>query len=185
MFQASAPGKSAAEYYESLNVQPPEAADAAIHFSRQRTLAMARDDIIRPVSELEAEAYQNFYALLDSVDTDSIAPIKQEWIFNVCGMAHIDSFTAIPKVRVCCCLPPRARGSWCVLTGPFSSVQYLADEMVDEMLSEINGLYYESVRQAIADYVLLNEDERKRLQVSATPRESAVRRGLEFDFGDT
>ena len=49
----------------------------------------------------------------------------------------------------------------------------------------MNGLYYESVRQAIADYVLLNEDERKRLQVSATPRESALRRGLEFEFGDT
>lgn len=72
-----------------------------------------------------------------------------------------------------------------MLTCAFLLVQYLADEMVDEMLSEMNGLYYESVRQAIADYVLLNEDERKRLQVSATPRESALRRGLEFEFGDT
>ena len=65
------------------------------------------------------------------------------------------------------------------------SVQYLSDEMVDEMLSEVNGLYYESVKRSIADYVLLNEDERRRLQVTATPRESALQRRLEFDFGDT
>jgi|NorSeaMetagenome_1021524.scaffolds.fasta_scaffold55381_3 hypothetical protein len=100
MFQATAPGKGAAEYYATLNVQAPEATDAAIHFSRQRSLALARDDTIRPISELEAEAHQNFYALMDNVDSDSIAPIKKEWIFNVCGMAHVDSFNAIPKVRL-------------------------------------------------------------------------------------
>ena len=63
--------------------------------------------------------------------------------------------------------------------------QDLVDEMVDDMLSEMNGMYYESVKRAIADYVLLNENERERLNVAITPHESAVHRRIEFVFGET
>jgi len=66
-----------------------------------------------------------------------------------------------------------------------SGDQDLVDEMVDDMLSEMNGMYYESVKRAIADYVLLNENERERLNVAITPHESAVHRRIEFMFGET
>ena len=189
VLQATALGQTAAEYYQSLNLEKPEAENAAIRFSRQRTHSLARDDTIRPFSKIEVDSHQNFYDFLDNVDIAAITPIKQEWIINVCGMSRMDSFTAIPKVGVGCCLPAEAAVRNAVhvlgLTCFFVSVQYFADEMVNEMLSEVNGLYYESVKRSIADYVLLNEDERRRLQVTATPRESAFQRRLEFDFGDT
>lgn len=75
-----------------------EEEDALQNFSRQRSLPLVRDDAMRPTSELEAESHQNFYDLLEHVGSESIAPIKEEWIFNVCGMVNIEAFTAIPKV---------------------------------------------------------------------------------------
>ena len=36
---------------------------------------------------------QRYYNLLDSVDRETIAPIKQEWIYNVCGQN--------PSLHVC------------------------------------------------------------------------------------
>ena len=65
------------------------------------------------------------------------------------------------------------------------SAQFLADEMIDGMLSEMNQLYYESVKRTIADYILHNQEERDRLQVTVTPRESALARRIEFEFGET
>jgi hypothetical protein len=98
VLQATALGQTAAAYYQSLNLEKPEAENAAIQFSRQRTHSLARDDTIRPFSKIEADSHQNFYDFLDNVDIAAIAPIKQEWIINVCGMSRMDSFTAIPKV---------------------------------------------------------------------------------------
>ena len=98
VLQATALGQTAAEYYRSLNLEKPEPENAAIQFSRQRTHSLARDDTIRPFSKIEADSHQNFYDFLDNVEIAAIAPIKQEWIFNVCGMSRMDSFTAIPKV---------------------------------------------------------------------------------------
>lgn len=89
-----------------------EEGDACHNFSRQRCLPLKRDDAMQPTSELEAESHHNFYGLLEHVDFDSIAPIKEEWIFNVCGMVNIEAFTAIPQVLFrmsCFCL------EWCWL----------------------------------------------------------------------
>ena len=82
-------------YSDILEVQEPEGAGA--QFSRQRALPLAHNDAIRPISEIEAESHENYYRLLDKVDIESIAPIKQDWIYNVCGMANVDSYS-IPKV---------------------------------------------------------------------------------------
>ena len=186
-------------YTDILEVQEPEG--AAAQFSRQRALPLARNDAIRPISEIEAESHENYYSLLDKVDIESIAPIKQDWIYNVCGMANVDSYS-IPKVcfrlqiewpsvrhvyylKMCIYLSilllfmrmPLFWGGW--------GDQDLVDEMVDDMLSEMNGMYYESVKRAIADYVLLNKNERERLNVAITPHESAVHRRIEFVFGET
>lgn len=57
--------------------------------------------------------------------------------------------------------------------------------MIDGMLSEMNQLYYDSVKRTIADYILHNQEERDRLQVPVTPRESALARRIEFEFGET
>lgn len=40
--------------------------------------------------------------------------------------------------------------------------------MIDKMLNEINRDYYDSVRKSILDYVLKDEDERKRIGLMAT-----------------
>ena len=87
-------------YNDDTLEKEPEAENAPAEFSRQRLLPLASDDTIRPISELEAESHENYYELVDKVDTSAIAPIKQEWIYNVCGMANVDSFTAIPKVQL-------------------------------------------------------------------------------------
>ena len=52
------------------------------------------------------------------------------------------------------------------------------------MLSEMNEMYYESVKTSIADYVMLNQEERRRLQVTVTPVESALERRINFVFGE-
>ena len=75
-----------------------EGKEAALQFSRKRALPLTRDDTIRPISDLEADSHDHFYDLLKNVGTDTIAPIKQDWIYNVCCMAGIDSFTSGPKV---------------------------------------------------------------------------------------
>jgi hypothetical protein len=67
----------------------------------------------------------------------------------------------------------------------FVRLQDIAEEMVDDMLSEMNMLYYESVQRSIADYILRNSNERQRLQVTVTPHESALQRRIEFEFGET
>ena len=82
-------------YTDILGVQELEG--AAAQFSRQRALPLARNDTIRPISEIEAESHENYYRFMDKVDIESIAPIKQDWIYNVCGMANVDSYS-IPKV---------------------------------------------------------------------------------------
>lgn len=85
--------------YTDNNLEPePEVENATAEFSRARLLSLARDDTIRPISQLETESHENYYELVYKVDTSAIAPIKQEWIYNVCRMANVDSFTAIPKV---------------------------------------------------------------------------------------
>lgn len=40
--------------------------------------------------------------------------------------------------------------------------------MIDKMLNEINRDYYESVKKSILDYVLKDEDERKRIGIMST-----------------
>jgi len=60
----------------------------------------------------------------------------------------------------------------------------LVDDMVDDMLSEMNEMYYECVQKSVGDYILKNQDERKRLGVVITPFEAAKHRRLEFDFGE-
>ena len=143
-------------YYEEEDQE--EAPNACAAFSRQRELQLAMDDEIRQLDDLEADSHDRYYDLLESVDRETIAPIKQEWIYNVCGMANVDSFPAIPK--------------------------YLVDEMVDDMLSEMNEIYYQCVQKSVGEYILKNEDERKRFSVSVTPHESALQRRIEFDFGE-
>lgn len=96
---------------------------------------------------------------METIDTESIAPIKQEWIDNVCMMANVEGFPDIPR--------------------------HTADEMVDEMLLEMNDLYVHSVTKSIAEYILLNQNERERLRTLYTPKESAVERRIEFHFGET
>lgn len=41
-------------------------------------------------------------------------------------------------------------------------------KMIDKMLNEINRDYYESVRKSILDYVLKDDDERKRIGLMTT-----------------
>ena len=43
--------------------------------------------------------------------------------------------------------------------------RYTVENLIDKMLHEINKDYYESVRKAILDYVLKDEDERMRLGI--------------------
>ena len=45
-------------------------------------------------------------------------------------------------------------------------------------------MYYTCVKKGVGEYILKNEDERKRLAVSITPDESAKIRCIEFEFGD-
>lgn len=42
------------------------------------------------------------------------------------------------------------------------------NNMVNRMLNEINRDYYESVKKSILDYVLKDEDERKRVGIMTT-----------------
>jgi dynein heavy chain len=49
--------------------------------------------------------------------------------------------------------------------------------MIDKMLNEINRDYYESVRKSILDYVLKDDDERKRIGIMSTFNEVK-------DYGD-
>ena len=147
------------EYYDGAEQEDyEEPADASARFSRQRELPLAMDDNIPQMSEVEDDSHERYYDLLESVDKETIAPIKQEWIYNVCGMANIDSFPAIPK--------------------------YMVDDMVDTMLSEMNEIYYGCVQKSVSEYILKNEDERRRLAVTSTPHESAKSRRIEFSFGE-
>ena len=147
------------DYSEKIDEEGQfEPENASADFSRQRKLPLSMDDVIAPLDASEIESHDYYRALLDSIDEQTIAPIKQEWIYNVCGMANIDSFPAIPK--------------------------YMVDDMVDGMLSEMNDMYYTCVKKGVGEYILKNEDERKRLAVSITPDESAKIRCIEFEFGD-
>ena len=95
---------------------------------------------------------------MSGIGSDSIAPIKKEWIYNACEVAKIDSFTGINKTEL--------------------------DVLVDEMLSEMNDMYIDSVRLSIAEYLLLHRPERRRLQIHETPREIHLKHRLEFAFGE-
>jgi dynein heavy chain len=58
--------------------------------------------------------------------------------------------------------------------------------MIDEMLNEINGDYYVSVKKSIVDYVLRDEDERLRIGIIEIIDElaeygSAIYKGIEPD----
>lgn len=76
--------------------------------------------------------------IMKEINVDCVATIKQYWINDILDL--------IP-----------------------SEYQYLdrytVENMIDKMLHEINLDYYESVRKAILDYVLKDEDERMRLGI--------------------
>ena len=69
----------------ALQEDQEEPSDASAHFSRERRLPLRMDDEIPPLSEVEADSHERYYMLLESVERETIAPIKQEWIYNVCG----------------------------------------------------------------------------------------------------
>lgn len=54
-----------------------------------------------------------------------------------------------------------------------------------QTLKEMNRLYIRSVKQSISEYILLNSNERKRLNIPCTPAESAIERRVKFKFGET
>jgi len=135
------------------------AEEKSFAFSRQRVLPLSRDDEITALSEEERDSHVRYEMFLDAIDEGVIAPIKQQWIDNVCMMARLDTFPDIPG--------------------------HIADGMINDTLEEMNMLYLRSVKQTISEYVLLNSDERKRLKVPITPEESSVERRIEFKFGET
>jgi dynein heavy chain len=52
------------------------------------------------------------------------------------------------------------------IPGDFQNLERVQiEQMIDEMLSEINRNYYESVKKSIVDYVLKDEDERMRIGI--------------------
>lgn len=69
----------------ALQEDQEEPPDASAHFSRQRQLPLHMDDEVPPLSEVEADSHEKYYMLLESVERETIAPIKQEWFYNVCG----------------------------------------------------------------------------------------------------
>ena len=144
---------------EEEDLEFEEIEERSFAFSRQRELVLSRDDEIPAFTEEERDSHVRYEMLIDAIDESVIAPIKQQWIDNVCTMAKIDSFPAIPV--------------------------HLADVMINDTLEDMNMLYIRSVKQSISDYILKNEDERKRLKVTLTPLESAVDRRVEFHFGET
>lgn len=95
---------------------------------------------------------------MHSIEPRFIAPIKQQWIDNVCMMVRAESFRGVPGD--------------------------VADSMVDDMLNEMNELYVSSVQRSIADYVVHNANERERLQIHVTPWETAVDQRVDFVFGE-
>jgi len=87
-----------------------------------------------------------------------VVPVKKKWISNACRWAQLGSFPLIPISE--------------------------QDELIETMLSEVCTLYQRSVQKTIADYVLKNADERKRLYIQNTPHESLAARFQRFEFGD-
>ena len=69
---------------------------------------------------------------------DVIAPIRQYWISHIIELIPGD-LHAVEKRRI--------------------------ESLIDEMLNDINKDYYDSVRRAILDYILLDENEMRRLGI--------------------
>eukprot|EP00960_Hanusia_phi_P013113 383004-Hanusia_phi.AAC.1 len=139
-----------------------EPSESRMKFHRHREVPLKKIDIISPLSKEEIEwidvmLFDKFDSFMSGIGSDSIAPIKKEWIYNACEGARIDAFT-INKTEL--------------------------DHMVDEMLSEMNDMYIDSVRLSIAEYLLLHQPERKRLEILETPREINLKHRLEFAFGE-
>ena len=67
-----------------------------------------------------------------------IAPVRQYWISHILELIPAD-LHAIEKERI--------------------------EFLIDSMLHEINKDYYDSVRKSILDYILLDDDEMKRIGI--------------------
>lgn len=77
--------------------------------------------------------------ILREIPIDCIAPIRQYWINDVLDLIPAE-YPYLDRLTV--------------------------ETLIDNMLNEINKDYYDSIRKAILDYVLKEEDERLRLGIT-------------------
>ena len=80
--------------------------------------------------------------VLNEITTEVISPIRQYWIHNILDLVPVE-WNMVPKEQV--------------------------ENMLDAMLNEINKDYYNACRKSILDYVLKDEDQRKRLGIEFNP----------------
>eukprot|EP01135_Chromosphaera_perkinsii_P007265 Nk52_evm73s745 gene=Nk52_evmTU73s745 len=96
----------------------------------------------RPSSPTEHDLFRYYYYAQNGIDSDAIAPLEEEHVANVMEMLPLpEDFQDIPSLK--------------------DEVENLQQEMHDD--------YILSLKRSIVDYILFDENERKRLKIEQIP----------------